>query len=110
MQRHQEASRGKDHIHISPAGTMSNKHRECTETAQWDGHWMDFTFFESRVVKTRVKSYITYLFFQITAIMKMLSNHSWDHMPGNIIRNKRINSLTVEISFSTEKHGLNRWV
>lgn len=54
--------------------------------------------------------HVSKVMFQITAIMKLLSNHSWDHMPGNIFRNKRTNSLTVEISFSTEKHVLNRWV
>lgn len=42
--------------------------------------------------------------FQITMMMKMLSNHSLDQSPVNIHRNKIMNYLTVKMSFIIEKH------
>lgn len=51
-----------------------------------NGHWMDFTFFESPVVRTRIK-----IIFQITAIMKLLSNHGLDQTLVNVFRSKITN-------------------
>lgn len=76
----------KGHNCISPSGAIPSRSRECANTTQ-----CDVTGWASRSLSQVWLKHIQKVIFQITAIMKLLSNHSLDQTLVNIFRNKITN-------------------